>query len=156
MTDQKTGLSDEVVWKTIASQDDTGFVLDASAILTYLRGQSGGNVVERILRQCHDCQSKATICALDVLSLYSKIVRENPSLLDDLISLVDQLPLAIEPLTHEGAIEAARILISHPELEPNQALSVALCKSLNATLVTCDNDLNIGSKILHIRKNNFS
>lgn len=123
---------------------EVGFILDAGALLAYLKGDEGGALVQRILEQCKDCSTKAGIAASDLLEVLAVSAREAPSLVEDVISLVDQLPLDIRPVTRDVAAAAAAYTSSKPELKPDQALGLSLAAQVQAsggqkpTLVTTD------------------
>jgi predicted nucleic acid-binding protein len=107
-------------------------------MLSYLRGDEGGAVVQRVLQQCRDCETRMAIPASHLLEAYAVAVREAPALLDDLISLVDQLPLEVCPVTKETAEAAAELVASRPELKPERAAAMAFCGRNGTTLVTAD------------------
>ena len=123
------------------SGESTGaaaFVLDASSLLAYLRGEDGGEVVQRVLRQCCDSATKAAVTALDLLNVYIHAARARPEMLDDLLSLTSQLPLEVLPVTSETAEAAAKLIAS--SRCPKAELAVAMEASVRtgATLVTRD------------------
>ena len=132
--------------------DNIAFVVDASALLAYLRGEPGGEVLERVFRQCLDCGSKVTVSAHELLTVYSEVVKKDPAALEDIITLLHQLPLEVAALTHECAVETARVLAVRPEFPPNQAITAHLSAITGATLLTCDGVFETGEKTLNIAK----
>ena len=118
------------------SAEAAAFVLDASALLSYLKGEDGGEIVQRILRQCCDSGTRAAVTASDLLDVYIQVARDNPGALDDLLSLVSQLPLEVLPVTAETAETAARLLASSTCPKPELACAMVNCLKTGATLVT--------------------
>ncbi len=119
---------------------EAAFAIDAAALLSYLHGDEGGAVVQRVLRQCKDCETRMVIPASHLLEAYAAAAREAPAVLDDLISLLDQLPIDVCPLTEEAAEAVAKMVASCPDLRPGLAVALALCSGNGATLVTADPD----------------
>ena len=129
---------------------EAGFVMDAPALLAYLRGDEGGAVVQRVLQQCRDCESRVDIAAWDLLETYAVSAREAPSLLEELVSLVDQLPLYVHPVTQETAAAVAELVAAHPEVKPSQALALTLAGRNDSTLVTGDPELSPRPNCLYV------
>ncbi len=117
---------------------DVAFVLDSSALLAYLRGDEGGAVVQRILRQCQDCDTRAAIPAQALMDAYAVAAREAPSVFDDLVPLVEQLPLEAHPITADTAREVADLIAGDSGLTSGQATGLVLSSRDGATLVTAD------------------
>jgi hypothetical protein len=124
-----------------SSPSERAFVLDTSALLSYLRGDRGGALVQRVLQQCRDCETRMAISASHLLEAYETAARDAPDLLDDLISLVDQLPLDVCPLTEETVEAVAHMVASSPDLKPELGAALALSSENGATLVTADPDM---------------
>jgi len=120
--------------------EGTAFVLDASALLCYLRREEGGEVVQRVLRQCSDCATRAALPASDLLAVYAVVARECPDRLDDLISLMAQLPLEVTPVTAETVEASVRLLATSDCPKPELASALEVSTRTRATLVTCDQE----------------
>ena len=122
------------------SESDKGdlFVVDSSSLLAYLRGQPGGDLVQRVFSQCADCGRKVRTTALALLQTYETAAAENEAVLDDVISLVERLPLQVDPLTGEGAAQSARNALPNHGGNAVQSSIVELARSIDATLVTAD------------------
>ncbi|HHY75697.1 MAG TPA: type II toxin-antitoxin system VapC family toxin [Firmicutes bacterium] len=117
---------------------ETAFVMDSTALLAFLRGEPGGRLVQRVLRQCEECGTQVEITADCLLEVYASGISGESASLEELASLIDQLPLAVAPLTQDLAIQSARILASSPGMRPAGASSVALSREAGTTLVTAD------------------
>lgn len=91
---------------------------------------------------------KAGIAASDLLEALAVSARDAPSMVEDLVSLVDQLPLDIRPVTRDTAAAAAGLTSANPGLKPAQALGLSLAAmgeargGQKATLVTTDPELS--------------
>lgn len=117
---------------------DTAFVIDSGSLLAYLRDDAGGALVQRVFRQCVDCEAAVEIASVDLLEAYSAAASEAPASLEELVSLVDQLPIRVEPADRDSVIAAAQLLVEHPDLKPSQAAALLLARERGATLVTAD------------------
>lgn len=114
--------------------------MDSSSLLTYLRGDPGGHLVQRILRQSAECGYRIRVAPVDLLEVYRESAKED-SLLDEVAALMEQLPLEIVPFAGNDAVQIARIAMENPELGYGRSASLQLARSLGATLVTADEGL---------------
>jgi hypothetical protein len=69
--------------------------------------------------------------------------------------LLDQLPIQVEAVTRETALEAAKLLAGHQGLELGAALSVYLARTSDGTLITSNpavrqNDLLPTGRIVYV------
>ena len=117
------------------------FVIDTSSLLAYLRGQPGGDLVLRVFMQCAECGYKVKTTALALLKAYETAAMENELMLDDVISVVEQLPLEVTPLTGDTAAQTARISFAQGHRECASVSVVELAASSGATLVTADKEV---------------
>ncbi|MGI6632781.1 MAG: hypothetical protein ACOX5M_06975 [Bacillota bacterium] len=129
---------------------DTAFVMDSGSLLAYLRNDAGGALVQRVLRQCSDCETQVEIAAPVLLEAYSTAAAESPLSLEELVSIVDQLPIHVEPATHDRVIGVAQVIVEHPELSPVQAATLHLALDKGATLLTTDRTLANLSPSLYV------
>lgn len=122
------------------SESDKGdvFVIDSSSLLAYLRGQPGGDLVQRVFSQCADCGRMVKTTALALLQTYETAGAENEPILDDVIALVEQLPIKVEPLTGGDAALSARNSLTKNGMCAAQSSIVELARSTDAILVTAD------------------
>lgn len=133
-----------------STRSDAGFVIGSSALLAYLRGDEGGAIVQRVLQQCRDCETRAVITASDLLEAYAAPVEVAPSVLQDLVSLIDQLPLDACPVTGQTAARAAELVAADSGLKPSQALALVLAVKTGSTLVTADRELSGRAGCLYV------
>ncbi len=126
------------------------FVLDASALLAYLRGDQGGAVVRRVLQQCRDCETRATIAASALLETFAVAAREAPAVFEDLVALVDQLPLDARPVTVETVRAAVDLVAANPGFSADQATALVLTSDTATTLVTGDLALAGRDSVLYV------
>jgi len=125
----------------MAGPEQGDFVVDYSSLLAYLRGEPGGDLVQRVLSQCAECGYKAKTTALVLLKVYEQAAEENEPMMDDVISVIEQLPLEVVPLTGDLAAQSIRASLAKG-LGDSAAGSVAeLVRSINATLVTADKEM---------------
>ena len=129
---------------------EVAFVLDSAALLAYLRGEEGGAVVQRVLRQCQDCETRAAIAAPALLDTYAVAAREAPALFEDLVPLIEQLPLDTHPVTSETARAVADLVAQEAGLTSDQATGLILSSRNGATLVTADPGLASRNSILYV------
>ncbi len=120
---------------------DEIIVADSSSLLAYLRGEPGGELVQKVFRHALECGYKVQTTALTLLEVYNAVASEKRSLMDDVISLVGQLPLRILPLTEECAAGAARKAAATGGVTPEQCCALELATDQNATLLTADGSL---------------
>lgn len=125
----------------MVTEDDVDFLMDGTALTAYLKAEAGGAIVERVLRQCIECASSVKVPATCILAVLSQAARQAPALLDDMISLLTQLPLEIIGIDLESAGAAALLLKENPQLRIEQAVPLSLAKKTRATLITADSDL---------------
>lgn len=134
----------------MSEPSDTAFVLDSSAVLAYLRGDGRGALVQRVLRQCADCETQAEITSIDLLEVYAAAAAVDAVSLEELASLIDQLPLRVAPSDRDKVTEAAQLLAEDPGLKPSQAATLLLSREREATLVTADKYLARLSPSLYV------
>lgn len=132
------------------SMADVTYILDSRALLAYLRGDPGGAIVQRVLRQCQDCNTKAAISATDLSDAYAIVASEAPAAFDDVVPLVEQLPLEAHSITAETARAIADMVAQEPGLTGEQATGIVLSSSCGATLVTGDPALSGRPNTLYV------
>ncbi len=117
------------------------FVIDASSLLAYLRGHAGGDLVQRVFLQCAECGYKVKTTALALLKAYEAVALENEPMLDDVISLVEQLPMEVRPLSGDAAAQSVRMSFAEGHRDSARVSVVELAASSGATLVTADKEV---------------
>jgi len=136
--------------KAAGQEESTGFMVDASALLAYLRGLPGAEIVERVLRQSAESGAKVKILATELLFAYDWVARNEPSMLDEVLALTVQLPLSVEPVTLDGIEKATRFLLSQPGISAENAALLAVAESYGVVLLTCQNELPEREGILRL------
>lgn len=143
------------------SDSDSPCVLDSSSLVAYLEGKPQGSVIQRILWQARDCKSKVFISAMDMLTVYLKGITDHPESFADLLALLDQLPIHVEPVTARAALEAAKLIAANPDIKPSAAVSADLVKSVGGTLVSSEQAISSSNllpkdSLLYIGDETFS
>jgi len=129
---------------------EVAFVLDSSALLAYLRGDPGGAVVHRVLRQCQDVGTRAVLPAPALSQAYAVAAVEAPGAFDDLVPLVEQLPLDTHPITAETARAVADLVAQEHGLTSDQATGLVLSAESGAILVSADKALERRPGVLYV------
>jgi PIN domain nuclease of toxin-antitoxin system len=117
---------------------ETAFVMDSSALLAFLEGGPGGPLVQRVLRQCSECGTQVEMTSDGLLEAYAAATSGSASSLEELASLIDQLPVSVESLTQDLAMLSARVLAERPGLRHSASSTVVLSRERGATLITAD------------------
>jgi len=109
-------------------------LLDASALLAWLQGEPGGEIVETALLT-QDC----TLSAANLAEVISRSLDRRISDAD-LQRILDDLPVRILPLTAEDGAGAGwlRKLTRSQGLSLGDRLCLALAQRTNATVLTTD------------------
>jgi len=123
-----------------------GCVLDASAVLAWLQGETGTEVVEPLL-------SEAAISAVNWSEVLQKVIQRgrDPGETGDLLQA---LGLRVMPLTMDDAVLAATLWSQAPSLSLGDRCCLALARRLGAPAVTADRDwrsLSLGAETRPIR-----
>jgi ribonuclease VapC len=113
-------------------------VLDASALLAYLLGEAGGDVVAEAMS---DGAAIATVNLAEVLSTLATRGQDP----EEAVALLENRrilggAIRVEPLTQEDAIEVARLrpLTKSAGLSLGDRACIALAKRLGASAVTAE------------------
>ena len=130
--------------------NDVAFVLDSSALLAYLRGDPGGAVVHRVLRQCQDVGTRAIVAAPALSEAYAAAAVEAPAAFEDLVPLIEQLPLDTYSITADTARAVADLVAREHGLTSGQATGLVLSSQSGATLVSADMALEGRPGVLYV------
>ncbi|MGI6620683.1 MAG: PIN domain-containing protein [Bacillota bacterium] len=117
---------------------DSPCIIDAPALIAYLQGTSKGEVVQRLMEHAHTCGAKMKTTALDMIAVFLKGMTEHGDSFPELLALLDQLPVRMEPITEEAALEAARIMAEYRGLGVGAGLCIYLARTEGGTLITGD------------------
>lgn len=131
---------------------EPSFVIDHSALESFFTGSPESKVVERVFRQCRDCNTVCLTSAWDLLALLEKCVRTCPDELETVVSLADQLPLQELTVDRSLAVAAAQNIAVNPWLDAPAAVSLALAQRHGVPLITCKEILKSGQNVLYLSK----
>jgi predicted nucleic acid-binding protein len=129
---------------------EVSYVIDSGALLTYLEGVERGSIVERVLRQCRDSSETVAISGMDISGVYAKVAYAAPPLLEELASIIDQLPLTVEPLGNAEALAAAEIIRNNTEISMIESVPLALAQSKGSVLITNNPSLARLTKSIYV------
>ena len=117
-------------------------VLDASAVLAYLQGEPGADVVEQRLPGAR--LGTANLC--EVLSRMGAGVEARVA-----EALLVARGVTFEPVTGEDARIAAAMRSARPDLSLGDRLCLALAERLGALAVTADRSWGSGERVVQVR-----
>ena len=123
-------------------------VLDASALLAYLKDETGGDIVREVL-------SSATISTVNWAEVVQKAIALETDV-DGMLEEMQELGLKIEPFTVEDGEKAGRLWTETKQygLSLGDRACLSLGLRLEATVLTSDcawNQLDVGVDIELIR-----
>lgn len=119
-------------------------VFDASALLAYLQGESGADVVESALEEGGACSA----------ANWAEVAQKVTSKERDwtvVRSLLLSYAMRIEPVTIDDAELAASVWSRHRHLSLGDRLCLALGERLDAIVLTADSAWGAGGRIRQIR-----
>lgn len=119
-------------------------VFDASALLAYLQGEDGSEIVEQALTEGGTCS------AVNWSEVAQKVMSKQRSW-ELSRSLLLSFPLHIEPLGVEDAELAATKWATNPALSLGDRICLALGERLDATVITADAAWGTGGRLRQIR-----
>lgn len=127
------------------------YVLDAFALLAYLRREPGWRTVRGLLRDAANQRAELSICVINLGEvLYMTERKRSAEQARAALGYVEQLPLqtvdADQPLT----LRAARIKACH-RVSYADAFAVALAQELDATVVTGDPEFRTVEEVVRVR-----
>lgn len=110
----------------------TEYVLDSSAVLAYLHGEPGGDVVAGLMNQ-------ACMSVVNIAEVVSKLI-ENGMAPDDAVVFVTEQPFARVEADTTAAFAAARLRAStrHLGLSLGDRFCLALAAARGAPVLTAD------------------
>jgi ribonuclease VapC len=124
------------------------FVLDASAVLALLQGESGAGRVQAVLRQ-------AVLSSVNLTEVVTKLVARGFSE-DEVRAILGRVQLAVQPYDEELAIAAGVMHASTRKrgLSLGDRACLALARRLGATALTTDRvwrGIDVGASVELIR-----
>jgi ribonuclease VapC len=120
-------------------------VLDASAVLAFLQGESGAESVEKVL------ETGEAVCGAANWSAVAQKVLQRGGDWDLARALLLSYDISIEPVGVADAEQAARLWASHPSLSLGDRLCLALANRRRAVALTADAAWGTGERVRQIR-----
>lgn len=115
------------------------YVLDSSALLTYLSGERGWETVARLLEKALDGEATLLLHYIHLGEIYYTFYRRaGPARAEEVLADVQQLEIVFQDRFSLGLLrEAGRIKASY-RLSYADACAVGLARLRRARLVSCD------------------
>ncbi len=114
------------------------YVLDAFALLAYLRGESGAERVRDLLLRARSGEARLYLCLVNYGEvLYISERQGGRPAAEEAIRIIDHLPLEIVPADRDLTFAAAHLKARYP-ISYADAFAAALAQKLGAILVTGD------------------
>ena len=129
------------------------YVLDACALIAYLSGENGCDVVGAILDAAYVGEAKVSMNKLNLLEVYYDAYRvHGKAAADDMFSKVRELPIMLNPgIGDEIFTEAGRLKATY-RLSLADSVALAEASASDSTLLTADHhDLDLVEKNENIR-----
>lgn len=122
------------------------FVLDTSAIFTYLENEAGTDTVEKILMQAKSKRCEVFISFVTLMELYYiSWQRKGEDSAKELVVFLKSLPVSIIESSERLILSAGRLKANH-KLSVADAVIAATAIDKTATLVHKDSELDIISQ----------
>ena len=120
------------------ASEATAFVLDSFALLAYLQGEAGQPIVENILAGAEAGDHTVSMSLINLGELLYIIEREQGLIAaQQTLAAVDQLPVAIEPVSRATVLAAAHLKALH-SISYADAFAAGAARDHGAVLVTGD------------------
>ena len=129
---------------------DSAYVLDSYALLAHFEDEAGGEKVRKILRAASAGKSRLFLSVINLGELYYISLRERGrEMAEQILFLMEQLPIDIVNADVEMTLEAAKLKGSHPVAYAD-CFAAALAIQKNAKVVTGDPEFKIFERILSV------
>jgi len=127
------------------------YVLDAFALLAYLRREPGWREVRALLSDAEKQRAYLSICVINLGEvLYMTERRKGAEQARAALGYVEQLPLESVDADRPLVLRAARVKASHP-ISYADAFAVALAQRLDAPVVTGDPEFRSVEEVVRVR-----
>ncbi len=125
------------------------YILDASAVIAFVKDETGGAVVERILASESCC-----IHSVNWIELFYIICRDNDrEAAESAADVLRQLKVSITDISDETFRRSvAMIKLSYPALSLGDCHAVALAEWLKGTVVTSDKRFSDAGDVIKVRQ----
>lgn len=118
------------------------FVLDSFALIAFLEGEAGADIVQKVL----EVGEKDNLIYMSVINLgevyYSMHRAKGPAQADEILEIIDQLPVAMVPADRAATLAAAKIKAMHP-IAYGDCFAAALAIKNKCPVVTGDNEFKL-------------
>ena len=130
---------------------DCGYVLDTSALLTYIENEEGVEQIERLLLDALDNKTKLFMSVLSALEIFYISWREQgEAIAEERLTLLQSLPISQEPVA-TPLVRIAGNIKARKHLSLADACIAGLAKSKNAVLVHKDPEFEQLAKEITLR-----
>lgn len=133
------------------SPEEATFILDSYAVLAYLEGERGADVVRALLVGAPGASRQVFLCLVNLGEVLYITERERglPAA-HRVVGAIDQLPIQVVAPDRDLVFAAAHIKATHP-LAYADAFVVALAERLGGTIVTGDAEFHSVESVAPIR-----
>lgn len=116
-----------------------GYVFDACALIAFLSGEQGAEVVESLLKQAARGQCTLYMHKLNLLEIYYGVFKaDGEAIADSVYENIVRLPLHVTDGFDEKLFKEAGRLKATYKISLADAVALAETKKRKALLVTCD------------------
>lgn len=116
----------------------TVYVLDGFALLAYLGGEAGMERVRALLQECAQGKRHALLSLINLGEVLYIVEREHSLVkAQEVLAIVDQLPIQVLPITRAGVLTAAHIKANY-SIAYADAFVVAAALENQAAILTGD------------------
>ena len=129
---------------------DKAYILDSYALIAHFEDEAGGEEVRKILRAASAGKTELFLSVINLGELYYSTVRERSwEKAEEVLFLVEQLPIKIVNADLETTLEAARLKGVHPVAYAD-CFAAALGIRQKAKVVTGDPEFRKFESILSV------
>lgn len=119
------------------------YVLDTFALVAYFLGEEAGKKVRDLFKKLHQQKHTAFLCEINLGELYYALYRKaGQAKAEEMVSDIERLPVALEPVNRGLILEAAKIKATKP-ISFADAFVAALAKSKEGVIVTSDPEFQV-------------
>ena len=119
------------------------YVLDACALIAFLRNESGADTVTRLLRDAESGNAMMYMNRLNLLKVYYDAYRtDGKQKADTEQNLIQKLPITIKNELNDDVFMEAGHMKANYRISLADAVAAAEASALNAILVTADREFD--------------
>ena len=129
---------------------DSVYVLDSYALFAHFEDEAGGEKVRKILRAASAGKTRLFLSVINLGELYYISLRERGrEMAEQILFLMEQLPIDIVTADRERTLEAAKLKGAHPVAYAD-CFAAELAIRKNAKVVTGDPEFKRFERILSV------